>query len=164
LDYESQASRDLGCWNAEEALGPVLYLTSAQFADPSWELPSALTDAVNGSGFGQGITETQKTFWTETIKKIYQGDEGRRRLRQAVINLKDRDGLHSRLSDLNLPVLRMHGDKDVVYSVKHAEKEMELLNHLKVTKFVVVEGGAHYLSATNPKEVDEAVLRFIMEN
>jgi len=49
-----------------------------------------------------------RSFWFKEVKKNYQGEEGRKRIRMAAINLRDRDGLHLRLSDVVCPVLWLH--------------------------------------------------------
>lgn len=60
-------------------------------------------------GFGkEECPEDVRAFWIDEIKNNYQGDEGRRRIRMCAINLRDRDGLHMRLSDVLCPVLRLH--------------------------------------------------------
>jgi len=49
-----------------------------------------------------------REFWRATIKENYRGDDGRRRIRMAAINLRDRDGLHGRLADVRCPVMWLH--------------------------------------------------------
>jgi pimeloyl-ACP methyl ester carboxylesterase len=78
----------------------------------------------------------------------------------AAINLAERDGLHSRLSDVKCPVLWLHGTDDAVYSVRNAEREMELFVNSPEAKLQVVEGGQHFLSFSHPKEVDGALIGF----
>lgn len=65
---------------------------------------------------------------------------------------------------MRCPVLWLHGDADVVYSVKNAEEEIELFVNSPEKKLVVVPGGHHFLSWTHPKEVDELVLEFVVKN
>jgi pimeloyl-ACP methyl ester carboxylesterase len=83
--------------------------------------------------------------------------------RMCSINLADRDGLHNRLSDVLCPVLWMHGTEDLVYSIANAKEEIPKLVNSKHTELRVVEGGAHFLSASNPEVVDPAVLEFIQK-
>jgi hypothetical protein len=59
-------------------------------------------------GFGKNCPSDVREFWRKTIKNNYQGDDGRRRIRMAAINLSTRDGLHQRLPDVKCPVLWMH--------------------------------------------------------
>jgi pimeloyl-ACP methyl ester carboxylesterase len=72
-----------------------------------------------------------------------------------------RDGLHGRLDDVRCPVLRMHGTEDPVYSVVNAEDEMKLFVNSPGAELRVVEGGQHFLSASNPDDVNPATAEFI---
>lgn len=90
-----------------------------------------------------------------------QGDEGRKRILMAAINLRDRDGLHGRLGLVKCPVLWMHGTADVVYSVANAEQEIKMFTNSEKAELRIVEGGQHFLSFSNPTEVDEAVVEFV---
>lgn len=134
-------------------------------------------------GFGkEECPEDVRRFWNDEIKKNYQGDEGRRRIRMCAINLRDRDGLHLRLSDVVCPVLWLHvsgvlwkrfmmikfraddrlqGTSDVVYSVTNAKEEIQLFTNSPDARLEVIEGGQHFLSASNPKEVNEHVVAFV---
>jgi len=58
----------------------------------------------------------------------------------------------------------LHGDEDVVYSVKNAQEEIQLFVNSSDAKLVVVKGGHHFLSWTNPKEVNAAILEFVVKN
>jgi pimeloyl-ACP methyl ester carboxylesterase len=66
--------------------------------------------------------------------------------------------------NITCPVLWLHGDADVVYTVKNAEEEIKMLENSTDAKLVVVQGGHHYLSWTHPKEVDAALLEFVVKN
>ncbi len=55
----------------------------------------------------------------------------------------------------------MQGTDDVVYSVANAEQEIKLFVNSPSTELVKVQGGAHFLSASHPKEVDNALIAFI---
>jgi hypothetical protein len=59
-------------------------------------------------GFGKECPADVREYWFEEIRKNYRGEEGRKRIRMASINLRDRDGLHSRVSDVVCPVLWLH--------------------------------------------------------
>lgn len=56
---------------------------------------------------------------------------------------------------------RVQGTKDAVYSVANAEHEIKLLVNSPDAELITVEGGAHFLSASHPKDVDEALIRFV---
>jgi len=92
------------------------------------------------------VSPDVRQFWTETIKANYRGDDGRRRIRMAAINLSQRDGLHARLSDVKCPVLWLHGTDDAVYSVANAKHEVEMFDNARSKELRVVEGGKHFLS------------------
>ena len=79
----------------------------------------------------------------------------------AAINLRERDGLHGRLFDIRCPVLWLHGTADVVYSVSNAEEEIKLFVNAKSAELVTIPEGAHFLSASHPKEVDNALIGFV---
>jgi pimeloyl-ACP methyl ester carboxylesterase len=79
----------------------------------------------------------------------------------AAINLRERDGLHGRLFDVKCPVLWLHGTDDVVYSVPNAQEEIKMFVNSKSAKLQTVEGGAHFLSASHPKEVSDALIGFV---
>lgn len=49
----------------------------------------------------------------------------------------------------------------MVYSVANAEEEIKLFTNAKKVDLITVEGGAHFLSASHPKEVDDALIDFV---
>lgn len=49
----------------------------------------------------------------------------------------------------------------MVYSVANAEEEIKLFTRSKDAKLKVVQDGQHFLSSSNPEDVDKAVLEFI---
>lgn len=59
---------------------------------------------VGSLGFGEGATEEMIQFWTDTLKEVYVGEEGRRKLRITLACLLDRDGLLRRIGDVMCPV------------------------------------------------------------
>lgn len=79
----------------------------------------------------------------------------------AAINLRERDGLHGRLFDVRCPVLWLHGTDDVVYSVANAKEEIELFVNSRDARLQTVDGGTHFLNASHPKEVDQALIDFV---
>jgi hypothetical protein len=54
------------------------------------------------------VDKKVRDYWVSEIEKNYAGDEGRKRIRMAAINLRDRDGLHTRAADVECPVLWLH--------------------------------------------------------
>ena len=160
MDFESQRSRDLGCWNGIEFCTPAIDALAEPVGD-DWVIPTELVDAVLKEGLGEDVPPEERTFWHTTYQKNYTGDTGRKHVRLSSINLRDRDGLHGRLDSVRCPVLRMHGTEDPVYSVDNAEDEMKLFVNSPGAELRVVEGGQHFLSASNPDDVNPATAEFI---
>lgn len=55
----------------------------------------------------------------------------------------------------------MQGTSDQVYSVANAEEEIKLFVNSKDAKLVTVDGGFHFLSASNPQQVEPAIVEFL---
>lgn len=108
LDYESERTRSLGCWDGAEACtGPINSWTTKE-PTPNFEPDDDFCNFLIDLGFGKDCDSSIRDFWKKTIKSNYQGDEGRRRIRMAAINLRERDGLHGRLFDVRCPVMWLH--------------------------------------------------------
>lgn len=161
MDYESEESRGLGCWDAQGSLTGMIDFLTTEDSVADFEFPQENADFLIDLGFGKGISQQDREFWREEIKLSYSGDEGRRRARMAAINLRDRDGLHGRLYDVRCPVLWLHGTADAVYSVKNAQREIKKFVNSPQAELRVVEGGEHFLSFSHPKEVDGALVEFV---
>ena len=160
MDFESPRSRDLGCWDGITFCTPAIDAL-AEAVDDDWVIPIELVDAVLQEGLGDDVPPEERTFWHAAHQSNYTGDAGRKRLRVSSINLRDRDGLHGRLDSVRCPVLWMHGTEDPVYSVANAEDEIKLFVNSAGAELRVVEGGRHFLSATNPDDVNPATAEFI---
>ena len=162
MDYESQESRDLGCWDAPSDLTDMIdFLTTNETVSATFELPQKYADFLIDIGFGKSATDKDRDYWRKEIAHHYSGDDGRRRARMAAINLRDRDGLHGRLFDVRCPVLWLHGTEDPVYSVKNAEREIKKFVNSPDAQLRVLEGGEHFLSFSHPKDVDAALVEFV---
>lgn len=160
MDFESARSRALGCWDGIEFCTPSI----AALADPvgdDWAVPGEFVDAVLGAGLGEDVPDGERAFWHEAHRRNYSGDAGRRRLRIATVNLRDRDGLHGRLDDVRCPVLWLQGTADAVYSVANAEEEIRMFTGSADAELRVVEGGQHFLSASDPDVVNAAAAGFV---
>jgi pimeloyl-ACP methyl ester carboxylesterase len=160
MDHESQQSQDLGCWNGNT------FLTSsiddlAQNVGDTFELSSEFCDGVLQVGLGNAVTAAERDFWHASMKSNYTGDEGRQRLRMSAINLRDRDGLYGRLDAVRCPVLWMHGSEDSVYSVANAEVGISKFTGSPQAQLQVVQGGQHFLSASDPAAVNAAAVEFV---
>ncbi|SMR64341.1 unnamed protein product [Zymoseptoria tritici ST99CH_3D1] len=159
LDNENSHTVSLGCWDGPGLLKDNISTWTTNTPTTSFEPDTAYCDFLIDIGFGKDVDKDTREYWRQTIKANYQGDDGRRRIRMAAINLAERDGLHSRLSDVRCPVLWLHGTDDAVYSVKNAEREIKLFTNSPDAKLQVVEGGKHFLSFSHPKEVDGALIQ-----
>ena len=160
MDAESQRSRDLGCWDGVAFCTPAVDALAASVGD-DWVIPAELVDAVLAEGLGDTVSPDERAFWHATYAQHYVGDAGRQRLRMCTINLRDRDGLHGRLDSVRCPVLWMHGTDDRVYSVANAEDGIARFVNAAQADLRVVEGGQHFLSASDPADVNAATVEFI---
>jgi pimeloyl-ACP methyl ester carboxylesterase len=160
MDHESQRSRDLGCWDGIEFCTPAIDAL-AESVGEDWVVPTEFVDAVLEAGLGADVAPDERSFWHATHQRNYTGDAGRRRLRISAVNLRDRDGLHGRLDSVRCPVLWIQGTADQVYSVRNAEDEIRRFVNAAHAELRVVEGGQHFLSASNPDDVDAATVEFI---
>jgi pimeloyl-ACP methyl ester carboxylesterase len=160
MDYESQRSRDLGCWDGIDFCTPSIDALAESVGD-DWVVPGEFVDAILEAGLGEDVAPDERSFWHATHQKNYTGDAGRQRLRISTINLRDRDGLHGRLDSVRCPVLWMQGTADQLYSVPNAEDEIRRFVNAADTELRVVEGGQHFLSASNPDDVNTATVEFI---
>lgn len=161
MDYESPRSRDLGCWDGIEFNTP----TIDDLADPvgeDWVVPDQFVDDVFGTAMG-GLSADERDFWLAAYRANYAGDAGRHRLRLSTVNLRDRDGLHGRLDEVRSPVLWLHGTADQVYSVDNAQEEIRMFTRSPDARLEVVEDGQHFLSASDPAEVDAAAITFVKQ-
>lgn len=159
MDFESPRSRELGCWDGIGFNTP--YIDS--LADPvgaDWVVPDRFVDDVFTAALG-GISGEEREFWLSAYRANYAGDAGRHRLRLSTVNLRDRDGLHGRLDEVRSPVLWLHGTADQVYSASNAREEIRMFTRAPEAHLDTVEGGQHFLSASNPAEVDAATIDFV---
>ena len=160
MDFESQRSRNLGCWDGVGFCAPAIDALAESVGD-DWVIPTELVDAVLAEGFGENVPPEERTFWHSMHQENYVGDAGRERLRISTINLSDRDGLHGRLDSVRCPVLWMHGTADRVYSVANAQDEINRFVNSADAELRVVEDGQHFLSASDPEDVNTATIEFI---
>lgn len=162
MDSESVISRsEFGCWDPAPILTPFYQSWTSATPTPDFEIDDIWCGMVGGLGFGAGVTPEMLAFWKTTLKDVYKGDEGRRKVRMAVICLLERDGLLLRLGDVKCPVWWLQGTEDVVYGNKMSAEHIKLFTSSKETKYELVEGGQHYLNATNPKEINKALLELV---
>lgn len=107
MDYESERSRKLRCWDGPTIVtGFVKQWTNSEPV-PNFEPDNSYCDALIGVGFNKCSDEV-RNYWRSSMKSVYKGENGRRKIRQAGINLAERGSLHLRLSDIRCPVLWLH--------------------------------------------------------
>ncbi|KMP02222.1 hypothetical protein CISG_06171 [Coccidioides immitis RMSCC 3703] len=163
MDSESPRSRALGCWDPIQPCADLINSWTSDTPTPDFSLTQSYCDFLIDAGFGANCPSEVRAFWSQTLQSKYRGNGGRKRIRMAAVNLRDRDTLHSRLWDIRCPVLWMHGTSDVVYSVANAEEEIKMFVNSPDARLIVVEGGQHFLSFSNPEEVERNVLEFCGE-
>lgn len=108
MDYESQRTRDLGCWDGGAACTPSIDAWSTTSTTSNFEPGLDFSNFLIDIGFGKDCPKEARDYWNKEIQANYQGDDGRKRARMAAINLRERDGLHGRLFDIRCPVLWLH--------------------------------------------------------
>ncbi|MEU7812058.1 alpha/beta hydrolase [Pseudonocardia sp. NPDC049154] len=160
MDYESARSRDLGCWDGIAFCTPSVDGLAGSVGD-DWVVPDEFVDGVLEAGLGPNVAADERAFWIAEYRRNYTGDDGRHRLRVSTINLRDRDGLHGRLDEVRCPVLWLHGTADAVYSVPNAEEEIRMFVRSRDARLQVVDGGQHFLSASDAPAVNAATAEFI---
>lgn len=161
MDAETTESQSKGCWNPVPLLQPFVDSWSSDTPTPDYIVDDAWCEMVAKFGFGSHATDASTAFWTSILKEVYSGDEGRRKARMAVMCLLGRDSLCLRLKDVKCPVYWLQGTEDAPYGAQVQYEQIELFTGSKEAKLSIVDGGAHYLNATNPNEVNEAVLAMV---
>lgn len=161
MDAETQETREKGCWDPAPLLQPFVSAWTSATATPDFEIQDEWCGMVASFGFGAHATEESTGFWTGVLKKVYAGDEGRRKARMAVMCLLSRDSLTVRLGDVECPVYWLQGTDDAPYGSRIQSEQIEMFTGSKEKKLSIVEGGAHYLNATNAKETNEAIMEMV---
>ena len=75
--------------------------------------------------------------------------------------LTRRDSVVDRLGEISCPTLVMHGTADAAYPVDRAK---EIAETVPKGELVLVEGGAHFLSLTDPDAVNPVLREFLSVN
>lgn len=160
MDFESPASIDRGCWNGSEFCSPSIDALAEPVGD-DWVVGDDFVIAVLGAGLGEYVSADEQEFWLKTYRANYTGDDGRRRLRTSTVNLRDRDGLEARLNEVTCPVLWLQGTADQVYSVANAEDGIARFTASPSAELVIVDGGQHFLTASDPEVANPAIRDFV---
>ncbi|KAL2813753.1 Alpha/Beta hydrolase protein [Aspergillus cavernicola] len=161
MDYESADSRSKGCWDPVPLLKPFFTGWTSDTTRPDFVVEDAWCTMVGSVGFGAFATEERVGFWTKTLQEVYRGDEGRKKVRMALNCLLERDGLLMRLGDVKCPVYWLQGTEDTPFGTIVPAEQILLFTRSKEASLEMVAGGAHYLNATHPGPVNEALLRMV---
>ncbi|CAI6080391.1 hypothetical protein V2G26_011974 [Clonostachys chloroleuca] len=161
MDYESGASREKGCWDPKTSLQGFIDSWTSTEPTPDFVVDEALAQSVSMLGFSGAASPETLAFWNETIKSVYSGDNGRKKVRMATLNLCHRDGLLTRLGDVKCPVYWLQGPDDPVYGKIVPNEHIKLFTSSPEATITFVEGGGHFLNATSPKETEEAILKMV---
>ncbi|KAH8694091.1 putative alpha/beta hydrolase [Talaromyces proteolyticus] len=161
MDYESAESRDQGAWEPTAIIGPFVDKWTSKTETPEFVVDDIWCGMVAGLGFSGTVSAETTDFWKETVKRTYTGDEGRKKVRMASINLLSRDGLLPRLGDIKCPVYWLQGTEDAPFGKTVPVEQIKLFTSSKEAKLTMVQGGGHYLNATSPQEVNEAILDIV---
>jgi hypothetical protein len=87
MDYESASSREMGAWNPKNDLAP--FLEKWSVPNPDFVVDEVWRGMVAGLGFSGTVSQDILSFWDKTVKDVYSGEEGRKKLRMATINLME---------------------------------------------------------------------------
>lgn len=164
MDYESSYSRSKGCWDPKTMLTPWVTKWTSTTPTPDWVVEDEWCGMVGSVGFGAAATEATTAFWTKTLKEIYKGDIGRKKARMAVICLLERDGLTLRLQDIKCPVRWLQGSDDFPYGLELPKEHIKMFINSPDASLEIVQGGTHYLNASNPKEIEAALLDMVSKH
>ncbi|KAI1074922.1 putative alpha/beta hydrolase [Whalleya microplaca] len=161
MDCESAESRTKHCWDPVPFAKPFLAKWTSATPTPDFVVDDDWVASLIALGFGSSATPSLTETWTKIFKDVYSGDEGRRKLRSSAICLAERDGLLLRVGDIKCPVHWLQGLADPVYNSIVPNEHIKLFTSSKEAKIDFLEGGAHFLSASHPKEVEAALLDMV---
>lgn len=114
--------------------------------------PEAVLDAIIATCFGADFDSSR---WREQLRAWPVEQLG-----FALDSLVERDDIVERLGEIQSPVLVMHGSDDASYSPSYGRQIADGVTNS--AGFVLVDGGAHFLSATDPGPVNDALERFLI--
>ncbi len=125
---------------------------AAFFSSPDGP-PEPVLDMLVQSFFGQRF---EPGPWREHLRR-FPKDQASYSLRALV----DRDEVATKLKRITAPTLVLHGSADPYYAPSHGEEIAKGVTDCR--GFVLVEGGAHFLSLTDPEPVNAALQRLFEE-
>lgn len=113
--------------------------------------PEQVLDAMAGICFGSRFdAEPWKQRWRRWPAEQFSF---------AFRALADRDDIVARLPEVTPPTLVLHGTDDRSYAPSYGQAICAGL--ARCDEFVQIDGGAHFLSITDPEEVNEALRPFL---
>ncbi|KAL4787725.1 Alpha/Beta hydrolase protein [Aspergillus varians] len=163
MGYESEDSRSKGCWDPAALLTPFYEKWTSETATPDFVVDDVWCGMVGSVGFGAFASEERIAFWNRTLREVYRGDEGRKKVRMALNCLLERDGLLLRLRDIHCPVYWLQGTDDTPFGTTVPKEQIKLFTSSKDARLQMVEGGTHYLNATHPEPVNRAILEMVQK-
>ncbi|HYE47255.1 MAG TPA: alpha/beta hydrolase [Caulobacter sp.] len=152
---------------APERVGAIAILgTSAAAEDPAiaetyrasaqaWRQFGPLDPIIDGTAaacLGAMPAEDWKAYW-----RTLDAHQASRNLEALVT----RDDITGRLGELRCPVLVMHGSADAAYPPALGEA---IASAVPEGRFILVEGGAHFLSLTDAEAVNPPLRAFLEQN
>ncbi|KAK4178815.1 putative Alpha/beta hydrolase [Triangularia setosa] len=161
MDSESAYARTKGTWDPAPVLSPFLEKWESVAPTPDFVVDEQWRGMVTALGFGATPKPELLRFWDETLKQVYVGDEGRKKVRMALTNLLERDGLLLRLRHVKCPVYWLQGEQDPVFGSTLPAEHIKLFTNAPEATLTLVPEGGHFLNATSPREVEEALLRMV---
>ncbi|KAI1402426.1 putative alpha/beta hydrolase [Hypoxylon fuscum] len=161
MDSESAESRAKGCWDPAPFVTPFLEKWRSAAPTPNFVPGADWIQPVLGLGFGSAATPAAVDFWAESLRRVYAGDAGRRKLRSATICLAERDGLLLRLGDVTCPVRWLQGTADPVFGSTVQGEHIKLFTASPDAKLELLESDAHFLNVSHPKEIEQALLDMV---
>ncbi|KAI0836040.1 putative alpha/beta hydrolase [Hypoxylon sp. FL0890] len=162
MDSESAESRLKGCWDPAPFVTPFLQKWASSEPTPDFVVGDDWIQPVLGLGLGSAATPATLDFWTDSIRRVYSGDQGRKKLRMAVICLAERDGLLLRLGDVKCPIHWYQGTDDPVFSSTVPGEHIKHFTGSDNVKLSFVENGSHFLNVSHPKETEAAILEMVV--
>ncbi|KAI5863692.1 putative alpha/beta hydrolase [Durotheca rogersii] len=161
MDCESSESRQKGSWDPSPFVTPFLEKWRGATATPDFVVDDNWIQPVITLGFGSAATPATVEYWTDSMRRIYSGDNGRRKVRLLTICLAERDGLLYRLGDIKCPIHWLQGLEDPVFGSTIPQEHIKLFTASPSAKLDIIDGGAHLLTATHPEEVEAAILEMV---
>ncbi|KAK8058492.1 alpha/beta hydrolase [Apiospora phragmitis] len=207
MDAETAQTREEGCRDPAPFVRPFIEERwSSKSPTPDFVVDDEWIGSIAHLGFGKAATPENTAFSTQTLREVYKGDEGRRKLKMATIALVERDGLLFRLPYITCPLHWLHvsvvstylprslslssssspllsevegdvagffdfqegadarglllqGTDDPAYSPEIPKKQIKQFTGSKEATLDILEGGAHFLNATHPKEMVDVILQ-----